>query len=294
MARGAESAQDGAAPAAMEGQAEEQPSQASSSSFYIAMRILPKDRREAMFAIYDFCREVDDIADDGDAPAEIRAAQLEDWRQTIRRLYAGEVPTGVAYLADPIERYGLREADFIAVIDGMEMDLGEGITAPDWQTLDLYCDRVASAVGRLSVKVFGIADDRDGIDLAYHLGRALQLTNILRDVDEDAELGRLYLPREALVAAGIHSTDPATVAADPRLDTVCRPVAARAREHYAAADAVMKRLPGAQVRAPRLMGAVYRIYLDKMEQAGWAPPRAEARIPKARLLWVAVRHGLIG
>src|SRR5208337_542770 len=115
-----------------------------------------------------------------------------------------------------------------AIVDGMEMDVPQDIRAPDLATLDLYCDRVASAVGRLSVRVFGVPAD-DGILLAHHLGRALQLTNILRDIDEDAGIGRLYLPREGLQDARIAGTDPLKVAADPQLPKVCAPLVARAR-----------------------------------------------------------------
>ncbi len=172
---------------------------AAHSSFYSAMRILPEKQREAMFALYGFCREVDDIADDrGPATAAERLAKLEHWRADIAAMFAGQ-------RADPPRRarrgdaqdYHLKREDFDAVIDGMEMDAEQDIRAPDWATLDLYCDRVASAVGRLSVRIFGLTDE-PGVALAHHLGRALQFTNILRDIDEDASLGRLYLPREAL------------------------------------------------------------------------------------------------
>ena len=113
----------------------------------------------------------------------------------------------------------------------MEMDVPQDIRAPDLATLDLYCDRVASAVGRLSVRVFGLPE-ADGIQLAHHLGRALQLTNILRDVDEDAGLGRLYLPRESLLLAGITSDDPARVIAERTLPKVCLPLAERAQNAF--------------------------------------------------------------
>src|SRR6185503_18631055 len=113
---------------------------------------------------------------------------------------------------------------------------------PQWDKLDLYCDRVASAVGRLSVRVFGMAEN-DGIALAHHLGRALQLTNILRDIDENAEIGRLYLPAEELRKAGIDSTNPDTVIASPRLGEVCEAVAVRALNHFKEADAIMARNP---------------------------------------------------
>jgi phytoene synthase len=162
---------------------------AAGSSFYMAMRILPREQREAMYAIYAFCRAVDDIAD-GDAPNAVRYAALERWRAEIDRLAEGRPLTLGAALAAPARRFGLRREDFHAVIDGMAMDAEADIRAPDWTTLDLYCDRVASAVGRLSVRVFGL-DAETGDRLAHHLGRALQLTNILRDLDEDAGRGRL-------------------------------------------------------------------------------------------------------
>ena len=129
-------------------------------------------------------------------------------------MYGGRAGAAVADLAEPARRYGLRLADFLAIIDGMQMDVEEDIRAPDWAKLDLYCDRVASAVGRLSVRIFGMAD-KEGLELAHHLGRALQLTNILRDLDEDAAMGRLYLPAEALRAAGVAAGEPAAVLADP-------------------------------------------------------------------------------
>ena len=170
---------------------------ATRSSFYTAMRILPPAQREAMYGVYAFCRAVDDIADDG-GPVQERLAALDQWRRDIDRLYAGKGTTSLTEKLQPaIEGFGLAQADFLAVIDGMEMDVQRDMRAPDWQTLDLYCDRVASAVGRLSVQIFGL-NETDGLSLAHHLGRALQLTNILRDLDEDAAMGRLYLPREAL------------------------------------------------------------------------------------------------
>ena len=179
---------------------------ASGSSFYAAMRILPRDQREAMFQIYSFCRQVDDIAD-SDGPRPERLAALQQWRDDIDALYHGSPPPRVQDYAASVKRFGLKREDFLAIVDGMEMDVPQDIRAPDMATLDLYCDRVASAVGRLSVRVFGLPED-DGIQLAHHLGRALQLTNILRDIDEDATLGRLYLPRESLMLAGITSMIP--------------------------------------------------------------------------------------
>src|SRR5580700_6049944 len=214
---------------------------ASGSSFYSAMRILPASQREAMFQIYSFCRKVDDIAD-SDGPRPERLAALQQWRDDIDALYRGDPPDHLKDYVATVKKFDLQREDFIAVIDGMEMDVPQDIRAPDMATLDLYCDRVASAVGRLSVRVFGLAQD-DGILLAHHLGRALQLTNILRDVDEDAAIGRLYLPREALLAAGISSVDPLKVAVDPNLPKACAPLVAKARGHFEQADEIMIRNP---------------------------------------------------
>ena len=212
----------------------------SGSSFYTAMRLMPKVEREAMFAIYMFCRLVDDIADDGTRPRPARAAALAEWRRDLDALYAGR-PAGQAdFLQGPVRAFGLKQADFLDVIDGMEMDVAADIRAPDLATLDLYCDRVAVAVGRLSTRIFGM-DEAPGGELAHHLGRALQLTNILRDLDEDAAIGRLYLPRELLVQAGIESTDPGAVIGDARVDQACRALAAQALDHFAAADRVCAR-----------------------------------------------------
>ena len=180
------------------------PGRAAGSSFYFAMRILPRARRDGMFEIYSFCRRIDDIADLA-APRRERLAGLARWRAEIDALYAGAAPPEHQPLARAIAEFGLRKEDFIAVIEGMEMDAAEDIRAPDLARLDLYCDRVASAVGRLSVRIFGVGEP-DGQLLAHHLGRALQLTNILRDLDEDASIGRLYLPRELLQEAGIRAT----------------------------------------------------------------------------------------
>ena len=187
------------------------------SSFYAAMRILPKRQRAAMFALYAFCRAVDDVADEpGPATPAERLAELERWRADVAAMFAGRPSQRLSDLAQAVRDFNLQHKDFDAVIDGMAMDAAEDIRAPDWATLDLYCDRVAGAVGRLSVRIFGLPDEQ-GEALAHHLGRALQLINILRDIDEDAAMGRLYLPREALESAGVKTIDPLEAAADPKL-----------------------------------------------------------------------------
>ena len=264
--------------------------QAAGSSFYAGMRVLPKPQRQAMYEIYAFCRAVDDVADEGGTRPE-RLAGLARWREAIEALYAGRTTAATAGLLEPIRRFKLARVDFLAIIDGMEMDGREDIRAPSEATLDLYCDRVASAVGRLSVKIFGIAPSV-GEDLAHHLGRALQLTNILRDLDEDADMGRLYLPQELLDTAGITTSIPKKALASPGLPQVCATILGRARDHFDAAERLMASQPRRTTRAPRLMAVVYRTILDKLEARGFAPPRDKIRMSKPKLILTALRHWL--
>jgi len=264
---------------------------ASGSSFYAAMRILPPAQRDAMYAIYSFCRQVDDIAD-SNAPRDTRLAQLAAWRADIKALYAGQPDAQTRELAQPVRDFGLEQADFLAVIDGMEMDTVADIRAPAWTELDVYCDRVASAVGRLSVKVFGL-DERHGRQLAHHLGRALQLTNILRDLDEDAAVGRLYLPREALARAGIETEDPAAVLASPALGTACAQLVKAARGHFDKAAEIMAECPRHAVRAPRIMGEVYRAMLERMVARGFLSPRRPVRLGRLWLVWIVTRYAFL-
>jgi phytoene synthase len=267
--------------------------QVSGSSFYAAMRVMPKSQREAMFAVYMYCRLVDDIADDGTRPRDRRAAALAQWRDDLAALYAGRPAGQAAFLEGPVRTFGLKQADFLAVIDGMDMDVAADIRAPDLATLDLYCGRVAGAVGRLSARIFGM-DEAPGLELAHRLGHALQLTNILRDLDEDAAVGRLYLPRELLTQAGIDTIDPDAAIGDPNVDRACRALAAQALDHFAAADRLLRSRPRGRLLAPRLMAAVYRALLEDMLAEGWAPPRRRARISKPRLLYIVARASLFG
>jgi len=260
-------------------------SQVSSSSFYAGMRVLPKAERKAMYAIYAFCRVVDDIADDQIGDRVERAVELDAWRSDIDALYSGRPPGRAAFLSRAREQFDLNRADFHAVIDGMAMDVARDICGPDADELDLYCDRVASAVGRLSVRVFGM-ERAPGERLAHHLGRALQLTNILRDVDEDAAIGRVYLPRELLDQAGIALTNPIEIISDPGIDRVARELARQARTHYDAAIGLLKQRPRGRLLAPRLMAAAYSKVLARMEAQGWSPPRQRVRVSKPALLWI--------
>ena len=263
---------------------------AAGTSFYRGMRVLPPDRRHAMYAIYAFCRIVDDIADD---PGEFstKLPELRAWRRRVAGLYVGEADGAVTrVLVRAVSAFRLREEDFLAVIDGMQMDAEQAIVAPDLATLDLYCDRVAGAVGRLSVRAFGDASAAAD-EVARALGRALQLTNILRDIHEDAERGRLYLPREWLAEAGV-PPDPAAALASPALPAVCERVAAMAHARFAEADAAMRRCDQRAMRPARLMGATYAAVLARLERRGWRRLDRPAKLPKWQKLWIALRYGL--
>jgi phytoene synthase len=172
------------------------------------------------------------------------------------------------------------------------MDVLADIRAPNWQTLDLYCDRVASAVGRLSVRVFGLENDK-GLALAYHLGRALQLTNILRDIDEDAAIGRLYLPREALDEACISGREPRSVVAHPAIGRACAWVAPRIERHFVEAAKIMAQCPRRAVRAPRIMGAAYRLIFDRLIARGFAPPRESIKLRRPQFILILLRYAIL-
>lgn len=272
--------------------ASELKSRVSGSSFYAGMRILPKAEREAMFAIYGFCRLVDDIADDEQGEPAERTARLDQWRHDIDALYNGGDSGQAGFLSEAVRRFGLDKADFLAVLDGMQMDIDRDIRWPEFAVLDRYCDLVASAVGRLSVRVFGM-DREPGLALAHHLGRALQLTNILRDIDEDAAIGRVYLPREALDAAGIVPISPEAVAADTRLDPAARWLAEKAKRHFEEANAILAAKPRGHLTAPRLMEAAYSRLLGRMNEQGWRPPRVRVRVSKLALIFSIARHSLL-
>ena len=244
-----------------------------------------------MFAIYAFCREVDDIADEPGATAD-KLAGLADWRDEIDRLYAGRPtrPTSHA-LAVPVDVYDLPKGEFLALIDGMEMDAKEDMRAPPLNALRHYCRCVAGAVGLLSIRVFG-AREPEAEPFAIALGEALQLTNILRDLEEDAARGRLYLPREVLAAHRLDGATPEAVLADPALDAVCRDLAGLARTQFTEADRLLTRCNRRSLRPALVMMGVYERILDRLEQRGWQPPLEPLNLSKPVKLWAAIRRGV--
>jgi presqualene diphosphate synthase len=266
---------------------------AAGSSFFWAMQLLPHQRREAMYALYAFCREVDDIAD-GDATRALKDVLLSDWRSEIALLYAGRPQHVITRaLSEAVRLYGLKCHDFLAIIDGMEVDARADIRAPTLMELGLYCERVAVAVGRLSVRIFG-EQSLAGERVAAELGRALQLTNILRDLAQDARRHRLYLPREVLRAHGIYATTPSWVLAQPALPDVCRDVAMLAEGHYAAAADAIAACPRWAMRPAAVMLHINRALLRELLARGWRHLDEPVWIPGWRKLPLVLHHGLAG
>lgn len=259
------------------------------SSFYWAMRLMPAERRQAMFAVYAYCHALDDIAD-GPAPTAEKLAALAEWRAAVGALEAGEAPAipEIAALAEPRRRFELETGPLLALVEGMEMDARGTMVAPSMTELDRYTYCVAGAVGLLAIRIFGEPEARA---FALALGDALQLTNILRDLTEDAARGRLYLPRELLERAGITRTEPAAVIADPRTADACALVAERAKARFRAAADAMPADP-APLRPALVMAAVYRRLLDRLARHGWAQERLaeRVRVPEHQRLWIAFRH----
>jgi len=264
----------------------------SGSSFLSAMRFLPPDKRRAMYALYSFCREVDDIADEAGAPEEKRR-RLAEWRAEIERLFAGApgTPTG-RVLAEAVGRFDLCKADLLALIDGMEMDAAESVRIADGAELALYCDRVACSVGRLSNRIFGVKPEASDA-LAKALGDALQMTNILRDLQEDAGRNRLYVPLSLLRDHGIVDVDDAAgVLAHPRFPEACAALAAVVRRRYAEAAAIMATCERRAARPAAVMMEIYRAIFRRLEARGWRRLDEAVAVPRLLKLWIAVRHGV--
>lgn len=261
----------------------------SGTSFYHGMKILPVERRNAMYAIYAFCRVVDDIADEETTDFKSKKEQLNIWRQFIVSLYETESADNhiSRALLSVIKDYKVRQEDFLAVIDGMEMDAGLPIIAPSLAELDLYCDRVASAVGRLSVRVFGDSS-AEADKVAYALGRGLQLTNILRDVPEDAKRGRVYLPSEFLTQANVPN-NPLQILNATGLPSVCKKVSEMAQNYFEQANQAMAKCNPSAMKPARLMEESYRPLLNILEKREFDYTQGRVSLPKRKKLKLALR-----
>lgn len=259
----------------------------SGSSFYYAFHFLEPDRRRAIIALYAFCREVDDIVDECREP-DIARTKLHWWREELQALFQGEARHPISQALAPwIAPYELSREYFAEIIDGMEMDLDYD-AYPDFPTLSLYCYRVASVVGLLSARIFGYTDRRT-LQYAHDLGMALQLTNILRDVHEDALRGRVYIPLDELQRFGVL---PEELRQNVMRDThraLFAHQADRAREYYQRAEA---RLPDVDRYAQRpglIMAAIYRALLEEIERDGYPVLTHRTRLTPLRKLWIAWR-----
>lgn len=260
----------------------------SGSTFFWPMLLLPPAKRSAMFAVYAFCRAVDDIVDEAGDPDD-KQARLAAWRNQIRILFLGGPAREAAAhpLATAIGRYHLPRTELEAVIDGVAMDLVP-MRAPTLDMLRLYCRRVAGAVGLLAIRIFDRAD-RETEAFALALGEALQLTNILRDLQADAGLGRLYLPREYLTRAGILDTDPVAALLHPGLPAACELLAAHAARRYEEAESLFTEGPARRLWSARAMMILYRRLLDRLRERGWAALDAEPPLGTAERAGVTLR-----
>lgn len=263
----------------------------SGTSFYYAFLFLPPEKRQAIHALYAFCREVDDVVDECDDPA-IAAAKLSWWRQEVALLEspAGQTqPTHPVTLAlrDVRQRFDLPLEYFNEIIDGMAMDL-EYSRYPDFKSLSLYCYRVAGVVGLLSAEIFGMTD-RKTQRYATELGTALQLTNIIRDVGEDARRGRIYLPVDELQRFNVPAADILNAQETPAFLALMQFQGDRAQSYY---DKALDNLPAADRSAQRpglIMAAVYRTLLNEIAKDNYQVLKQKTALPPLRKLWLALK-----
>lgn len=254
---------------------------ASGTSFGAGMAILPRPRREAMWALYAFARVVDDIAD-SDLAADTKLRLLADWRAEILAVYEGRPVSAIGRaLLDPVERHDLPRAEFLLLIDGMEADAAGPIVAPPMDQLRAYTRAVAGTVGLLSMRIFGAWVGAPSQAFALALADALQLTNILRDVAEDAAMGRLYLPAEALARAGI-APDPAAVVRHPRLPDLLDDLAPLALAEFERACALVPGHSRLRLAPALMMMGAYRATLAQLVARRFAPDARLGR--RAKLL----------
>ena len=221
-----------------------------------------------------------------------RSERWRAWREEIARLYAQQPrwPTARALLK-PVQRFNLPREEFLAVIDGVEIDAAPPVRMQKLDDLLNYCRKVAGAVGMLSIHAFGVPR-RPGPQIAETLGNALQLTNILRDLKEDAALQRLYVPLEMLSRHGVVANSLNEVCIHPRFAEACAELADLARGYYTEADGLLAKLGWRKMRSAALMMAVYREMLDRLEERGWKRIDVSIRLTPARKMWLALRYGL--
>lgn len=257
----------------------------SGSSFYHSFRFLPPERRRALTALYAFCREVDDVVDEVSDPGVARL-KLAWWRNEIAAVFGGRPQHPVALALVPmVSAFNLREEHLQAVIDGMTMDLDQNRYL-DFATLERYCHRVAGVVGLMSAEIFGYADPATR-NYARDLGVAFQLTNIIRDVGEDAARGRIYLPQDELERHGVSAADLFARRLTPAFSALMAAQVARARAFYARA---LNALPEGDRRAQRpglIMAAIYQALLRRIEREGYQVLERRISLTPLAKAWIA-------
>jgi phytoene synthase len=258
---------------------------ASGSSFYYAFLFLPPERRRAITALYAFCREVDDVVDET-SDAHIAATKLAWWRGEVASMAAGDPHHPVTKALSVFqEQFSITADRLNEIIDGMEMDLTQ-TRYLDWPALERYCYRVASVVGLMAASIFGYRDART-LEYAHSLGLAFQLTNIIRDVGEDARKNRIYLPMEDMKRFNVPAADILNTRETAGFKELLQFEAARAKEYYAKAFAA---LPAGDRRAQRpglIMAAIYRTLLDEIEQDGFHVLSRKTSLTPLRKFWIA-------
>jgi phytoene synthase len=265
----------------------QQKAAASGSSFYYSFLFLPPERRQAITALYAFCREVDDVVDEC-ADAQLARTKLAWWRAELAALYEGRPshPVTIA-LATATARFSLPQEQLAEIIDGMEMDLGQNRYA-DFNALHLYCYRVASVVGLLAAEIFGY-QDRHTLKYAHDLGLAFQLTNIIRDVGEDARRGRIYLPLDELQQFGVKEEDLTGARYSDNFRRLMEFQIGRAEKYYAQAFAQLPRKDRRAQRPGLMMAAIYRALLDEIRRDGCRVLDRRMALTPLRKLWIAWR-----
>jgi 15-cis-phytoene synthase len=264
----------------------------SASNLALAFVLLPKPKRDAMSALYAFCREVDDVADEDSSPAEQRRQELARWRADVKRACENQPPELAVNteLRPVIQEYSLPFALFNELINGCEMDL-EIKRYESFDQLELYCYRVASVVGLLSIEIFG--HQKPGArDYAINLGKALQFTNILRDVKNDAARGRIYLPQSELKKFNVSESDILDGRYSERFRALAESVAARARNFYSAARAALPPEDRRSMVAAELMGTVYWRLLGKLESAKFNVFAGTVKLSKPQKLFIVFQSCL--
>jgi phytoene synthase len=263
----------------------QQKAAASGSSFYYSFLFLPRERRLAITALYAFCREVDDVVDETSDP-QVAATKLAWWRVELANLYAGKPHHPVSKALAPfLEKFSIGKTHLDEIIDGMEMDLTQSRYL-DWPGLERYCYRVAGVVGLLAAGIFGYSDRRT-LDYAKDLGIAFQLTNIVRDVGEDARKNRIYLPMDDLKRFGVPAADILNGRQTPEFEQLVKFEAERAKGYYAKAFAALPAADRKAQRAGLIMAAIYRTLLDEIERDGFKVLAQRTSLTPLRKLWIA-------